>query len=198
MSALQNSTKDVLLPLLLRNTHEIGEQHHELLAAWASMFTMVYETTQPNHAQNATTNEQRALFKDERKPPQYWMVWCAPHDGRSSPVFQTGFGSVRRSDDPETVEPGKGSLTTCGVGAICLAIFGVNIEYGFRAFSQLMTMIVEQAGFVRLWPTPGRTIDVLERRLSPLTDGDLTGIHQALRAFLEREVAASRTRRGSL
>lgn len=57
MSVLQDRTKDILLPLLLRDAHEISEQHHELLATWATMFTMVYETCQPNPVQNATTSQ---------------------------------------------------------------------------------------------------------------------------------------------
>lgn len=192
MSVLQDRTKDVLLPLLLKDTLQINPQNHELLATWATMFTMVYETTQPNHAQNATTSQQRALFKIEQKPPQYWMFWCAPHDGRSSPAFQTAFGSVRRPGDPVTVEPGKGSLTTCGPGGICFAIFGGNVEYGFLAFSQLITQLVEHFGFIRLWPTPGCDINVLDRRRSPLTSGDLEALHHELRDFLEKEVAIGR------
>ncbi|MHB1871877.1 MAG: hypothetical protein ACYCT1_13640, partial [Steroidobacteraceae bacterium] len=194
MSIIQARTKAALVPLLLKETLEISEPEHELLATWATMFTMVYETCQPNPVQTATTRAQRSLFKAAQKPPQHWMFWCAPHDGTSSPIFHTGFGSVRRLADPETVEPGKASLTTCGVGAISLAIFGVNSEYGFQAFSYSITTLIERAGFVRLWPSLGRNISVLDRRISPLSKGDLGQIHHALRAFLEREVAASRAR----
>ena len=191
MSILQARTKDVLLPLLLRDTHEIGEQHLEMLATWATMFTMVYETCYENPEQRATTSQQRALFKMEQKPPQYWMFWCAPFDGRTSPVAHTGFGSVFPVGDDDTRHIGKGSLTTCGAGAIAFAIFGVNSEYGFKAFSQLITLLVERAGFVRLWPTHGMGINVLDRRSSPLTSRYMGDIHGTLRSHIEQEVAAS-------
>lgn len=195
MSVLQDRTKATLVPLLLNDIQEISEPEHELLATWATMFTMVYETCQPNPVRTATTGAQRSLFKAEQKPPQHWIFWCAPHDGVSSPIFHTGFGSVRRLADPETVEPGKASLTTCAVGAISLAILGVNSDYGFQAFSHTITMLVERAGFVRLWPSLGRNISVLDRRISPLSRGDLGQIHHALRAFIEMEVTATRARR---
>lgn len=195
MSALQNRTKTILLPLMLGHTQEINADDHELLASWATMFTMVYETCQPNPLQSVTTTAQRFLFRAQQKPPQQWMLWCAPFNGALPPILHTGFGSVRRLADPENVEPGKASFTTCGVGAISLAIFGVNSEYGFQAFSQLITMLVERAGFTRLWPTLGRSIKTVEGRTWPLRSGDLEQIHWALRGFLEREVAASRARR---
>lgn len=194
MSVLQGRTKDVLLPLLLREKHDIDGTNHVLLANWATMFTMVYETCYPTSEQHTTTKQQHVLFKTEQKPPQYWMFWCAPYDGRSSPVFHTGFGSGRGQDDPNTEHVGKGSLTICGAGAICFAVFGVDSEYGFQAFSKLITMIVEQVGFVQLWPTLGASISVLGRRLSPLSNRDLSEIHGVLRSSLVRDVAASRRR----
>ena len=52
------------------------------------MFTMIYETTIPEHA--ATSPVHRRVFFRDRSPPEYWMYWCAPFDGRSTPAIQTG------------------------------------------------------------------------------------------------------------
>jgi hypothetical protein len=94
MSVLQDQTRPILLPLLLREDKALTPQEQEALASWLTMFTMVYGTTVPDYA--ADTIEQREAFKRDKKAPLYWRFWCAPFDGQSSPAIQTGVGLKNR------------------------------------------------------------------------------------------------------
>jgi hypothetical protein len=182
MSKLQDRTKPVLLPLLLREPKSIAGWDQNFLAVWLTMFTMVYETTIPEYA--ATTAHQRITFKEQIQPPEHWIFWCAPFDGKSAPAIQSGFASKDRgpivgSDTPDIY---KASLTLCGAGAVSFAIFSVNSGEAHQAFSEFVTDLVERAGFARLWPVPGKAITTTEKRLVPLGYSDLCIIKDAIRA----------------
>lgn len=180
MSEVQKRTKAVLLPLLLREDKVLAQTEQEILAIWATMFSMVYERSLPENA--ASTASQRVSFMSEQKPPKNWMFWCAPFDGLSSPAFLTGFGSENRGpaigDDGNQVN--KAALTMCGAGGVTFAVLSVNTDQALQVFSQFVTTLIEGAGFVRLWPTAGVPIRVTERRLSPLTFRDFGAIRNAI------------------
>lgn len=194
MSRLQNLSRPTLLPLILNEKYEIAVQNQELIAAWTTMFTMVYESCYPKIEKIATTHEQRLAFKIEQKPPQYWAFWCAAHDGGSAPVNHTGFGSNPGSVNSDGIEIAKGALTTCGIGGISFAILSVNTMNAFETFSQFIAMLVENAGFSRFWPSPGSALNIQSRRISPLDRNDLGEIHGALRSQFDRRIAATRRR----
>jgi hypothetical protein len=181
MSKIQDQTKPILSPLLLREQRVLTEADQRALAVWLAMFTMNYETTVPEYA--ASTIEQRMAFKEQRQPPKNWIFWCAPFDGKSSPALQTGFGSKKRS--PILGDGGakinKGCLTMCGAGAVSFAVFSVDSSDSFQAFSEFITMIVEHVRFTRLWPTTGGGIQVTDGRLSPLIYLDFVAIQDAVR-----------------
>jgi hypothetical protein len=181
MSKIQARTKPVLLPLLLGHPKSIAGWDQHSLAVWLTMFGMIYETTIPEYA--ATINAQRVAFKEQEEPPEHWMFWCAPFDGKSSPAIQTGFRSTDRH--PVTAdgasEINKGSLTLCGCGAVSFAIFSVNSGRAVQAFSQFIPVLIERAGFTRLWPIPGRAVEVTNGRLLPLTWADMCAIKDVVR-----------------
>lgn len=192
MSALQEQTKPILLPLILREPKTLDEKEQRALAVWITMFSLVYETCFPEYA--ASTTEQKIAFKIEQEPPQNWTFWCASFDGKFSPVVTSSFGSKNRKPivyaDARKVN--KASLHTFGVGAVSLAILSVNSSEAHQAFSQFVTMIIEGAGFIRLWPAIGRVIQITDGRLSPLTYRDFGAIRDVIRDSL-----AVAVRRGS-
>ena len=173
MSVLQNKTRPVLLPLLLNEPFPIGLPEQEALATWATMFTMVYENSFADG--QATTKAQREQFKQGTRPPTYWLFWCAPFNGLSCPAVQARFGTDERGpiSGRDTNEIVKASLTLCGAGGVCFAVFSVNSEVAFQSASQAVAMLVERAGFARLWPGNDRPIRIDERRTSALSALDL-------------------------
>jgi hypothetical protein len=188
MSAIQSQTKPVLLPFLRKERNELSPSQQEALATWATMFTMIYETTIPDHA--ATSSAQRGMFLRDRSPPEYWMYWCAPFDGRSTPAIQTGFRSSDRKPAAEgeaTSRIHKASVTLCGAGGISLAVLAVSSRQAHENFGVFITTLIERAGYVKLWPTTA-PIRVDDRRLVALSFGDLGAIRDALYASLRRAV----------
>jgi hypothetical protein len=85
---IAGSNQAVLLPLLLRESKSLAGRDRQPLAVWLTMFTMICDTTIAKYA--ATTDKQRVALKELRQPPENWIFWCAPFDGKSSPVIQTG------------------------------------------------------------------------------------------------------------
>lgn len=59
MSSLQSLVKPVLGPLLLSNKKALSLRKQGILAAWATMFTMVYETVNPEFTAS-TVNHREA------------------------------------------------------------------------------------------------------------------------------------------
>jgi hypothetical protein len=193
MGGLQGQAKPILLPLLATEQKTLGQLEQKTLASWATMFTAVYETCYSGLGHPATTAQQRTDFKRHQNPPLHWVFWVAPFDGSSSPAVQMGFGSknVRPVPSEDATQINKVSLTLFGAGGVSFAVFSVNSESAYQAFSQFITMIVEQTGFVRLWPTSGEDIRVTDRRTSPLGYSDFVAIRQAVTASLR--IAATKS-----
>lgn len=180
MSCLQNETKPVLLPLMTGDGDTIQHSGAATLAAWATMFALVYETSAPDYKLHVDT--ERSVFKSEKHPPPYWRYWCAPFDGESSPAVHVGFGSNYIRPVITVIDPidiPRVQLTLCGAGKICFAIFGANFPQGFQTFAQLVSMFVTQAGFVQFWPI-NSSIQISSRRKSPFVYRDLQAIGQSL------------------
>lgn len=167
MSILQKTTKPILLPLLARERDIIQPHETKALAVWATMFAFVYASSMPDSAaQNAP---QRRTFTRDKAPPTYWMYWCAPFDGLSSPAFHFGMAQSKNirpmsSGDDAGDVPAVVDLTVCGAGGICFVIFGSNTQRGFQKFSQLVAMSVANAGFVQFWPSNEPDVRVCARR----------------------------------
>jgi hypothetical protein len=182
MGTLQETTKPFLLPLLTRERDIIQSHERKILAAWTTVFAFVYASSAPDHTtQNAS---QRRTFMSDKAPPPYWIYWCAPFDGRSSPAFHFGIAQSKNigpmiskngvSDAPAV------HLTFCGAGGICFAIFGANSQSSFQAFSQLVTMGIAQAGFVQFWPTVESIVRLSAGRSSAFSALDLLAVRGAV------------------
>jgi hypothetical protein len=167
MGTLQRTTKPILLPLLTRERDIIQPHERETLAAWATVFALVYASSMPDYA--TQNSSQRRTFMRDKAPPSYWMYWCAPFDGLSSPAFH--FRMVQAKNNwPMTSGDDAGDastvvdLTVCGAGGICFVIFGSNAQSGFQKFSELVAVSVASAGFVQFWPSDITDVRVSGRR----------------------------------
>jgi hypothetical protein len=79
MSILQSSVKHTLIPHLHGQWPDKGLTDQRILAAWASMFTMVIEF---KHAPTiAVPSEQRLYLKNLRIPPDSWCIWIGYYEG---------------------------------------------------------------------------------------------------------------------
>jgi hypothetical protein len=90
MSRIQDQVKPILLPMLHgRWPTEISRWDRRILAAWATMFTMVIEFADP--ATQATTFPDREKFRLNPEPPAGWHVWVGLHSG---PLWKLGYDAT--------------------------------------------------------------------------------------------------------
>lgn len=182
MSTLQKATKPVLLPLMTREHGAITADEREILAKWITMFAFVYSTSAPEYT--TLKDSQRRAFMANKAPPQHWLYWCAPFDGLSSPAIHFGIADSK-SVGPMSGRDDEGDIpvahvTFCGAGGICFAIFGTNVEDGFKPLAQIVAMAVAQAGFVQLWPSDGLYVRPGARRISAFRAVDFLAIRDAI------------------
>jgi hypothetical protein len=190
MSALQNRTEPILSPLLAKQRKVLSPQKQGVLAAWTTMVAMIYDTTVAEYA--ATTDEQRVAFMEDQKPPQFWAFWCAPFDGVSAPIIQTGFASHGKPilmGDTVTGVLNKASLTLAGAGGFAFAVLEVNSHEAFQAFTQFISTIVVRAGYVKLWPTAGAPLRITDGRTAPLSYHDLCTIRDVIHSAVKLAAA---------
>lgn len=193
MSRLQSLAKPVLQPLLVSNKKTLSLRKQEILAAWAAMFTMVFETVNPEFA--ATTPDQRQTFMNTQVPPKNWIVWCAPFSDGSVPAIHTGFATLRNHAWPVvgggSTDACKAQLAIFGAGQICFCVFSAASDEPFETFAQFVTMHVDAAGFTRIWPPGKSAVRITDHRTSPLTFSDIKTIRDVFAASI---LQASRRR----
>jgi hypothetical protein len=79
MSQLQEQAKPLLIQLIAGNWPNLSPHDQRVLAAWATMFTMVVEFADLNTL--VTPFSQRDEFRQTRVPPKGWAVWIGRFDG---------------------------------------------------------------------------------------------------------------------
>ena len=182
MSRLQVLAMPVLQPLLLSNKKTLSLRKQKILAAWATMFTMVYETVNPEYA--ATTADQRQAFMNTQVPPKNWIVWCAPFLDRSVPAIHIGFSTLRNHAWPvvggSSTDACKAQITIFGTGHICFCVFGAASDETFETFAQFVTMIIGRARFTQIWPHGKSAVRITDHRTSPLAYSDLKAIRDVI------------------
>ena len=187
MSQLQALAKPVLLPLIKGESQIIRGNEREILAIWATMFALVYETTAVDYP--ISPNVERADFKRTKCPLPYWAYWCGAFDGLSSPAYHIGVFAQENVGPVVGVENATDAprvhLTLFGAGKICFAVFGANSHDGLRHFAPLIGPIVTRTGmmvreslgrprgFFQLWPALSGDIDLTALRTPSFSEADL-------------------------
>lgn len=79
MSQLQDAAKPLLIPHINGEWPDKNSADQQKLAAWAVMFTMVFEF---KHRETiGVSQSQRREFMQSRLPPKNWFVWCGQYKG---------------------------------------------------------------------------------------------------------------------
>lgn len=73
MSLLQRDAQPILTPLILGHPKPLTPTERATLAAWAAMFTMVYEYAEDRLI--AAAQDDRHYLMRNRKAPPHWMIW---------------------------------------------------------------------------------------------------------------------------
>jgi hypothetical protein len=164
MSRVQDQVKPILLPMLhgLWPT-EISRWDRRILAAWATMFTMVIEFADPGT--QATTFPDREKFRLNPEPPAGWHVWVGLHSGPLWKLGYTHFGWLRPifSDTDEeaasalrtfATTPKEAQSTGWVLGPLYFQTFSSNIA----EISVDQVAFAKTHGLTVLWPSTDLTI----------------------------------------
>ena len=95
MGKLQETAKDIVIPLIKGDTYCLTKEHQRTLASWCAMTVMVAECLAKD--QGAVTYSERNSLKTSGEPPSNWKIWIARyarHDWPSDWVHR----SIRVSD----------------------------------------------------------------------------------------------------
>ena len=153
MSRLQSAAKPYLEPLLVADFVALHRNAQMALAAWAAMFTMVWEFADPPTA--CITPAERMLFKEAQLTPPNWFIWIAPFSGviRDGASWHRGFGQELRQPWGTAVSyHDRPQLTILAAGRLLM----VTVSLGSSApdkFAQPLRRIAAQHGLQRIAPT---------------------------------------------
>jgi hypothetical protein len=86
MSDLQTKAKPILIQFLEGQTPALTVVDQTAIAAWATMFSMVYEQADLEHA--AIPQEERTYFQERFLPPKNWFIWMGIYDNSIKPEYQ--------------------------------------------------------------------------------------------------------------
>lgn len=91
MGALQEAVKPILTPLVQDTWGPLDQYSQEVLARWATMFTMVVEYADPKRAKVPQTH--RDLLRTGASLADGWYIWIGRHDpGTEHPAYFNHFG----------------------------------------------------------------------------------------------------------
>jgi hypothetical protein len=169
MSRLQQKAKQHLVPLIADDWSQLSMHTSDILAAWATMYTMVVEFADENTL--ATENAERIWLRDKGEPPPTWRIFIGRHKGTKWHGVFNHFGFDRLQE--QTQDPDHGEQTIIqdtGMRSQCtsFAIGGVF----FKTFSTRVTeRVLDPVEFARkhglrvIWPETGGLLSKPERIL---------------------------------
>jgi hypothetical protein len=151
MSRLQERAKPLVLPIILGCWPKLSKVDAAVVAAWATMFTMVAESADP--ATQASSQVERKLLMVGGAPPKDWIVWAGNYEGRVRDTSFWHFG-IRFSPVPPDAVPPPCDLQVTFFAAGRMAI--VTASGALMTSSQRfrLKLLARKFGFRRVYPAP--------------------------------------------
>lgn len=174
MGTLQDDTKPFLLPLVQGKNSVLWLRQQKLIAAWATMFTMVTEFYEDEMIYVAVSQHERTWFMEHKLPPRNWRIWIGHYNRgdwaglwvhASAPVI--GHEHVPERTDADIELPNSQS-TSFVVGKLYVHVFSSQLSRLVRKQELPDTLMP------RLWPTAKTPIIWPPRE--PLGDAEADGI----------------------
>jgi hypothetical protein len=175
MSTLQKRAKPFLVPLIQGQWPTLDEWPVRSIAAWITMFSMVYEFRDPGTV--AIPFEQRDEFRRSRDAPKDWRIWIAkvdPNRWRGT-TFHIGMGLYDQATVPSFKTPANTQITTAVIGHLLIHSFYISPTL---AHFQLNPAYATTLGLFPIWP-PQNTLPHCPVRV--LTDRDADNIATTIR-----------------
>ena len=156
MSQIQSCAKPTLLPLLQGKRYVPNREQQRRIAAWAVMFTMVYEFA--DKPTMTVDTAQREHFRRHMRPPKNWMVWVASFSGfaHSGTAFHRGLGIIKPEHSEDAVpNECNAQLTIGAAGAFCFLTFYTSQDFILDKGGSRLRLMCAKLGLRRVWPPVG-------------------------------------------
>lgn len=136
MSLLQQAAKPYLLPMVLGKRIPLFTRQQSVIAAWATMFTMVVEHRLRDNRLVATSQSERTCFMESRLAPKTWKVWIGRFErGSWNPIVTHSVAEVASDTSDSVRAPAAGiavtpntHATTFVVGKLMFHVFGSSFR----------------------------------------------------------------------
>lgn len=153
MSALQNAAKPLLVPLITGQWLNLDAAQQRLLAAWATMFSIVLDAVHPENS--AISQQERTSFMNTLAPPANWLIWMGVCDKPMSASFIHDVYAAATLEEINQVPAGaslkndtQATAFTCGH-----ALFHtVSTIHGTEPWFARLQVDTDRFRIVKVWP----------------------------------------------
>lgn len=183
MSVLQSDARPVLEPIIRGAKRKLSADEVRVLAAWVTMFVMVYEFSDPEVI--GISEAQRIAFKADAAPQECWAIWMAPYRGDNLPAAHTAMELVdsKALDPIEAARRDPAQITLFGSGKVCFFAFSTGSPATFAKAVGGVENVMEMLGFVHLWPRTEGPVSLADGRQDRLRTSDLGDIFETITKY---------------
>lgn len=177
MSRLQKAARPVLAPYIKGDWSKLmDEEEQAIIAAWATMFTMVLERADPNTI--ATSQADRTALMLASKALPDWWIFVGRSDGLKAKFLHRAAGVEApgwlRADHPQTHNT---HVTTFVAGALLLQTLSSQVLFFSDASAFSAQPYANETGFAQIWPPQSSAVG---RPILLSTDNNFVLIASAL------------------
>jgi hypothetical protein len=182
MSRLQNAAKPILAPCIKGDwSKPMNDEEQAIIAAWATMFTMVLERADPNTIATSQT-DRTALMQSSKALPDWW-IFVGRSGGLKAKFLHRAVGiegpGWSQADHPDTHNT---HVTTFVAGALLLQTLSSQVRFFSNPAKFAAQPYVNAMGFAQIWPPQSSTVG-RPPRLSTDQDFVLTASVLPLKLF---------------
>jgi hypothetical protein len=170
MSNIQTKTKNIIIPFLNGNWHDLNRADQVQLATWITMTTMVIEYADIYTL--ATTQCERETFNSMRAPLSSWTIWIGRCDCR---LWKEGFNhfglngirlySDQLDDRLRNHTPQNPLYLAQSTAFVLGTLFAISVS-GLEISNAEQIKFAKDHGLKCLWPIQNDTITTPERVLN--------------------------------
>jgi len=156
MSRLQETTKSLLVPMLLGQTTMVHREGQLKLAAWCAMMVMVAEHI--NAEMVAIPQSDRDHLRIAETAPAHWRIWISRHARKRHPLFTHQVLPFVSEEEFERLGvKATSTISNTQTTTICLGqhllIHVMSSEVAWSIVRRWQLSAPVRANFEQIWPT---------------------------------------------
>ena len=156
MSELQDLASKIIIKMIRNEDFFISMRDKEILAAWSTMATMVFEFDDIDTM--SILESERFWFRSLRLPPQgEWRIFVGTHVGEAwkCRLFHAGYGIAKKNDIPLVAKLNT-QKTVFGIENLHFMIFSTRLlTPSMSPFNLSPSEFAAKNNLIQLWPPTG-------------------------------------------